>query len=415
MSDKKRSAMKKWKRTLIATALTASMILALPVWNVGRAQAAPNTANGSCKLTVQHADSDANKLNVVIDLYKVASVDTSFTGYDAYKLNLETAYKTADVEDKDGNVIKGTETIFKEAQNPGEGQSSNALYQEMAQKVAEIALGQKEGSTAQATSLHATFGGDGKKSATFENLDPGMYLIVAHGEELTDIKDYVTKVKDDKENEKLATIAYNNQYVYTYSPELISLPMRATENGGVPEGSFGTAERTEWLNEVTVNIKTEEALRHASLEIIKNLDKAPLTDDSCVFEITAEWNGAVYHSFKSVSFGENDGTSKTIKLEGLIPVGAEVTVTEVFSGASYTISETTARTQTINGAQADTVDEETGVITINNRVTFTNTRTDSGAGSGAITNNFKYSDTDGWGGSNDRGESLGTPSDTPNT
>lgn len=382
MGDKKRSVMNKWKRTLIAAALTASVILALPVWNVGRAQAAgtdPLDLTRDRNLTVQHLVENAEGLKVTVDLYKVASVDESFTGYDGYKLNLGDAY--ADLEDD-----------FEKAQNPGKDESANTLYKNLAQKVAKIALGQN-GKPAQTTPIHATFQpGSEKAEAAFEKLEAGMYLVVARDADLTDVSKYVTKVGPEPEEGKedtrdIVTIAYNNQYVYRYTPELIALPMRAN---ALTDGSFNTADRTEWRYDVTVNLKAETVLRHASLEIIKNLDKAPLTTDSCVFEITAVLNGeTLLHTYKSVSFGPTDGLHKKITLSNLIPVGSTVTVTEVESGASYTIKDGESPDRTFE-AQPDTVDDSDVVTAIGNTVTFNNDRRDSGSGSGAITNNFKY-------------------------
>lgn len=410
MGDKKRSVMKKWKRTLIAAALTASMILALPVWNVGRAQAAgtdPLDLKRDRNLTVQHLVENAEGLNVTVDLYKVASVDELFTGYDGYKLKLDPLFNT--------EVIKG---IYESAKDPGEGESAQELYSDMAQEVAKIALGSK-GDEARKNLYQATFKpGDPKSKASFEKLEAGMYLVVARGADF-DVKEtnkYVSKVgSEPKEGEvdtrDIATIAYNNQYVYRYTPELIALPMRAN---ALTDGSFNTADRTEWRYDVTVNLKAETVLRHASLEIIKNLDKAPLTTDSCIFEITAELNKeTLLHTYKSVSFGPTDGLHKKITLSNLIPVGSTVTVTEVESGASYTIRTGESSEKTIEVAQADTVNADNVVTAIGNTVTFNNDRRDSGSGSGAITNNYKYSaTTSGWGNPTQQtGESVNAPAD----
>lgn len=409
MGDKKRSVMKKWKRTLIAAALTASMILALPVWNVGSAQAAgtdPLDLTRQRSLTVQHLVENAEGLKVTVDLYKVASVDESFTGYDGYKLNL-------------GGAYAGLEDDFENAQNPGKDESANTLYKNLAQKVAKIALGQN-GNDPQTTPLHATFQpGSEKAEASFEKLEAGMYLVVARDANLTDISKYVTKVGPEPEEGKedtrdIVTIAYNNQYVYRYTPELIALPMREKVGGGVPQDSFNTADRTAWVYNARVNLKAETVLRHASLEIIKNLDKAPLTTDSCIFEITAKLNGeTLLHTYKSVSFGPTDGLHKKITLSNLIPVGSTVTVNEVESGASYTIRTGESSTKTIGVAQADTVNADNVVTAIGNTVTFNNDRRDSGSGSGAITNNYKYSaTTSGWGNPTQQtGESVNAPAD----
>lgn len=405
MYNNKRSVMGKWKRTLIAAALTASMILALPVWNVGRAEAAPDVSAKSCSLTVQHSNEareNAEKLNITVDLYRVAHIDTSFTGYDGYKLELEGAYEALGTDFSNAQKSMGGNDVS------GNNAGANAAYRDLAQKAAEIALGQN-GSAAQGKvdSLQMEITNDGGvKSATFGSpdagIDAGMYLVVAHGTELQTPNDYVAYVGEGA-SRKLVTIADNKQYVYRYFPELIALPMRANDEGGVPENSFNTADRTDWLQDVTVFLKNEEVQRYASLEIVKKLDKAPLSDDSCVFEITAELEGeTVYHSFKSVDFKKSE-TEKTILVTGhLIPVGAKITVTEVFSGASYTIDSADNKTQTIPNALPDAIVPETNKPIINNRLEFNNERQFSGAGSSSITNNFKFSTENDWEWTTDR-------------
>lgn len=389
--------MGKWKRTLIAAALTASMILALPVWNVGRAEAAPDVSAKSCSLTVQHSNENAKELDITVDLYKVASIDSDFTGYDAYKLKLGDTY--AALETDFSNAQKGAGGNDVSGNNAG----ANAAYRDLAQKAAKIALGQNgSGAQGKAGSVTMEITGDGGvKSATFDSLNAGMYLVVARGTNLTAPPDYVDYISDGT-SQKLVTIAENEQYVYRYFPELIALPMRANDEGGVPENGFNTADRTEWLQNVTVFLKNEEVQRYASLEIVKNLDKTPLSDDSCVFEITAELEGEiVYHSFKSVDFKKGE-TEKTILVTGhLIPVGAKITVTEVFSGASYTIDPEDTKIETIPEAAPDTIDPETNKVVIHNSVEFNNERQFSGAGSSAITNNFEKTE-DSWEWTTDR-------------
>ena len=99
MYDKKRSGIGKWKRTLTAFAVTASVILALPAWSVGRAEASPELVRPeSCSLTIKRASDSTAQADIVVDLYKVANAE-DLPGYDAYTLSLNAPYDKPELAD----------------------------------------------------------------------------------------------------------------------------------------------------------------------------------------------------------------------------------------------------------------------------------------------------------------------------
>lgn len=107
---------------------------------------------------------------------------------------------------------------------------------------------------------------------------------------------------------------------YTFSPILLPVP-------AVDEGA--------WLYDVPVTMKPERESRLTDFVIEKQLDtyNADLGPTTFVFEVTATVDGAqVYSNVVTLTF--SSGGLETATVEG-IPVGADVTVREVYSGASY--------------------------------------------------------------------------------
>ncbi len=136
-------------------------------------------------------------------------------------------------------------------------------------------------------------------TATVDGLAPGLYLIMA-----------------DPASTSSAT--------YTFSPSLVPLP------------AWDDATQSWAYNDVQVELKASVSDRMASLEIVKTLKTmdASLGDPTFVFDVKAELDGkVVYANVAAVSF--DVAGKKSVVLADCIPVGATVTVTEVYSGASY--------------------------------------------------------------------------------
>lgn len=209
-------------------------------------------------------------------------------------------------------------------------------------------------------------------------VSPGLYLVIAHGSDLTDPADYVETVDGT-----LTTIANSALYKYSYYPELLALPT-TTGTMGVeiagttttdPTVEFGYIDtegkrQTEvstaggnWQTALTAMLKPVREYRFGDLYITKevlNWDKrSPVT---FVFEISASWmeKGVQknYHNFVTLSF--TSATKEYYAILQKFPVGTNVTVKEVYSGLSYSISGT-AQEQTIEiPAPVKTTEENPG-------------------------------------------------------
>lgn len=154
---------------------------------------------------------------------------------------------------------------------------------------------------------------DAPEKRTADGLETGFYLVTA--------EDVITE-----------------EFIYHFTPYLVALP----GNGYAPPET----EEDSWEYEVTVGLKPGQEERYGDLEIVKTLRSynETLGGASFIFEIKAVKNGqTVYSDVCSLVF---DGPGrKSLKIEGKIPVKAEVTVTEVYSGASYEVSEGTSKEQ----------------------------------------------------------------------
>lgn len=195
--------------------------------------------------------------------------------------------------------------------------------------------------------------------ASIHNLGTGLYLIDAQQV----LSDY-------------------NQYDFT--PYLISLP----------NNYYHTTGDDTWLYELTgdnaIGLKPEKTDRIGDLLITKNLDvyNETNTEGTFVFQIEAvktdidtNETKVVYSDVVAMTF-ESAGTD-SITIED-IPAGAEVTVTEVYSGASYKLVSDPSQTVTI--IAEDVVATE-----------FVNTHDDTTDGGHGLVNHFSYdAETGAW-------------------
>ena len=338
---------KKWKNRysrfvapLLAFGLAVCAVISTPPLD-GRAQAVD--VNKSCTLTV-HPGSEglAGELaqaQVVIDLYKVADA-VADSSYDTYSYRFLDGYTGLKVPD----------------------QPSNAQWKNLSQEAARIAL---NGGTPVISGAEA-----GKETAV---PGCGLYLIIARG---SSNADYITTVKDENGRETIATTAHSGEYTYTFPPSLISLPSKEAD----ADGNITTDGPGEWLYNFSVTLKPEQEIRYGSLEIVKTLQTYETKDPATfVFQVEAtlgegESAQKVYSDVVSLSFTAPGQETELIKK---LPVGAHVTVTEIYSGAVYSLV---------------TADTQTAVIPANDvvSVAFTNDYNNTNKGGGAVTNRFDY-------------------------
>ena len=280
--------------------------------------------------------------SVVIDLYKVADA-APVSGYDTYTYE-----------------FSGDYTGLSLSADPDE-----AAWKTLAQQAARIAL---DGKTPAVTGAPA--------GEAIKDLSCGLYLIVARGR---DIADYKIEITGEDGEKSIATIAESMEYTYEFLPSIVSLPSKEADE----DGSINTAGPGDWLYDFSVTMKPTQALRFGSLEIVKTLSSYETKDPATfVFEVEARLGDKiVYSNVVSLSFTEPGQKSTLIEK---LPVGATVTVTEVYSGAVYRPTSEVTR---------DTVIAADEVAS----VTFTNTYDDENRGGGSVTNHFEYDSESGWG------------------
>lgn len=335
----------KWMRTL-AVALGA--MLALPL--AGSA-AQDLDLSKDCSLTVSPGGEETGAVleeaGVVVDLYKVAEAEEG-SGADAYGFRMLEAY--------------GSLTV-------GEGMD-NESWQRLAQEAAGIALGVEPGTQAKLPIVSgAPLGTAIADSDAEEPLMPGLYLMIARG---SDVEDYVTTIAGEDGTESIVTVAYTRDSIIRFAPELVAIPSKEADENGV----ISSANPGDWIYDLTVYLKPDLDVRDGSLEIIKDLltyeDSYEVT---FVFQVEAVLDGElVYSDVVSMTF--NAPGEQRVLIEK-IPVGAEVTVTEVYSGAGYKL---------IAGPDGSVVIGADEVAS----VTFINDYDNSGNGGHGITNHFEY-------------------------
>lgn len=220
-------------------------------------------------------------------------------------------------------------------------ETTAAEWEEKATLASEIIDGKEN---AQEDSSCTLTGGTGK----VEELSLGMYLVKAE-------------------------TVLSPEYEYSFTPYLIS----------VPNNYWATTGDDTWVYDVTTGLKPGQENRLGSLIIEKQLDSynATLGPASFVFQVEGEKDyEQVYSNVVSIVF-DGAGT-KSVQIDEL-PAGATFTVTEIYSGASYTL--TTAPSQT---AKIIAEGEEGSPVS----VSFTNTYDERMNGGASIVNHFTNTD-----------------------
>ncbi len=218
-----------------------------------------------------------------------------------------------------------------------------------------------------------------------KDLNAGLYLLVPHGAGLTP-EQYVEYVPGlgPEAAASIVTKAFSELYAYSFTPYLVSLPGRNVEGPDTTGGN--TADGSGWNYDVTTYLKVTQEPRYGQLVIEKGID-AYLDgwNASFVFEITAvkgegEDAETVYSNVVSLDF--NDGNrDKSVTLDR-IPAGSTVTVTEVYSGASYTAEVPSVEIPVLSATELATA-------------SFTNNHNDRNSGGYGANNHFEYNEING--------------------
>lgn len=350
-----------------ASVLAAGFIIGVP--GFGRTAHAVELET-ACSLTVtvepKTMDGGPEEMpDVVLDLYKVADA-VEVEGQDTY------AYETAE-----DSLYAG---LIPEAGSVEGAEITNEGWKQLAQQAASVTFGSGKAPDVTAEELR-------NDRLTAGELDAGLYLVIARGRDMAPEEYIVQKEGNPEEGEtgesRVATVAWSDSYVFTYEPQLISLPTKEAD----ADGNILTSNPGDWIYNASVVLKPELAGRFAALRIDKELlsfyTGSPAT---FVFTVEATLNGrTVYSNALSMTFN-GPGTQSELVVDE-IPVGAEVVVTEVYSGNTYRISAGTPGVQTL--ILNNIGPEDAG---FSNIASFQNEYDGTGRNGSAITNHFEYAD-----------------------
>lgn len=313
--------MKMKKRIKQGSAAALALVLAVPAMTYENIQAAVGIdTDRSCSVEFQvdGTFAELRTLDIDVDLYKVAAVDA--TG----------AYTALEGFQELGLDKIDSETTAEE-------------WEQMAAQAADLIQAQET-----APDLTAVLE-DGEGIA--RNLDTGMYLVEARQ-------------------------VQSAEYTYSFTPYLLALP----------SNYYSTSGNDDWVYDVTTGLKPEQEARYGSIQINKTLDtyNATLGEATFIFSVEAEKANSqgqmenVYSDVVSLVF---DGPGTRSVEVGNLPAGAQVTVTEVYTGASYEL--TTAASQTLT-VIAEGEDGNPGTIS------FANTYDGENNGGASVVNHFGY-------------------------
>lgn len=326
---------KKGSAILLAAALVFSA-LALPK---AYAAVGVETDRTDCKITINvptEGFKELKDLSIPVELYKVADIGVGA------EYTLTTYFDTAN--------LKGIESV--------NSTTSTEAWTTFAEEAKKIVDDRKEAENALATTKTGTINSG---TVTIEGIPVGLYLV-------------------DVQTTPSST------YEYSFIPYLISLPNNyySLEN---PDDT--------WDYEIEVGVKPEKKDLYGDLKINKMVDTYNGTVGGATFvfqveasktDIDTKETKKVYSNVVSLTF-DGPGT-ESILIEN-IPAGAKVTVTEIYSGASYQIDSNSALSQETE-IIAERTKDESGTVEEIATVNFANTYNGGTTDGDGIVNSFKY-------------------------
>ena len=196
-----------------------------------------------------------------------------------------------------------------------------------------------------------------KLDVTIKDLPIGLYLLLAHGSDLTQ-EEYCKTIKSDDGTEKQVTIAKTDTYEYRFSPILLAMDYNSADT--------------------VVQVKAEQADLFGRLRIHKKVTAYSASHPATfVFQVEGK-NADGQTIFRDVAGLTLDGTGAGFVDVEHIPVGLTVTVTEIYDGSDLT---------KVSGPDPESVVIEPDEIT---SVTFVNTYDYHENHGFGITNRFRF-------------------------
>lgn len=302
------------------SALALALALMLSATVMSKVYAAIDIDKGrSCSLTFEldAQYEELNQLVIPINLYKVADVE----------------------ETGEYSALAGYEELKLDSISD---QTTAEEWGNKAEKASQLV--ENLGAQPSAAAEMKVPDGGSKSQGFVGNLSTGMYLVAAEA-------------------------VQSPGYSYEFTPYLISLP----------NNYYSTDGSDDWVYDVTTGLKPSQTDRFGDLVIEKTLTSynATLGGADFIFQVEAEKDmKVVYSDVVSIRF-DSAGT-KTTLVEN-IPAGAQVTVTEVYSGASYELTSDAVQTTVITAGGEE-------------QVSFSNEYNNELKGGSSVVNHFTYNE-----------------------
>lgn len=359
---------KRWKKGyVLALAFFLLMVPCLAYMRT-RAAVAIDTEKSDCSITVSVEGSDFqedfDEMSIPVSLYKVADVDATgaftavgaFSGMDFGRVDDKTtAEDWMRLAGEAAGRLNGTGTDGV-AGGAGGGEDVGDIGAAGGGTIGAVATVQ----------IEKVAGGAGAAEGVFKNLETGMYLVVPQA---TYNADYSVK--------------------YVFTPYLTALPSSEYTLSGT--GS------DDWDYDTVIGLKAEAEPQYGKLAITKTLENFNESLGRATFVFQIEGRDAagvlVYSDVASITFGQ--AGSETVTIDR-IPAGLTVTVTEIYSGASYTIVGSDTESVLIWSDVAVEATAGTENAAKQAAVSFTNRYDGGNRGGYGVTNHFESDGEDGW-------------------
>ena len=405
-----------WKRRAAAGVAAAGLLVALTMQPCFASEEDPEPAPAAeatpyqkildegLSITVTAPTGETYKelkdAGVVLDVYRIASA-VEVPDYDTYEFAEDWGAFSAQKTAWDAAVEKAEQT---------EGGSVTAAdIEALTQGAAGVVLKSipeyTPGKTAEKVTTAPDYTGsldfgDSEESAAISltkdgKADPGLYLIIAHG----DLGDYKLT-----ENGSLYTVAEGETTLFEFSPMLVSVPTRGQQvfAGSVKvldetyDSAVGdtAAEEEDWVGDITMKAKVGVKDRLGSLKITKTLSRHEIVDfggrtdpATFIFDVNIKDTDGneVYANVISMVFDAAGGPQEKI-ISGL-PVGALADVKEVYAGNYKTTQEYTGIEIKADVITTAADGKETREIKTDTAA-FTNDWNDEWNGGGSVANTY---------------------------
>jgi len=277
-------------------------------------------------------ETESGKYKLLISLYKVAGIKAD-DRYDTYSYD---GVKATDLKDAEGNSVDLT--TYDGLKNLDKDDWIK-IAEQTAEQIGKLTK----------VSPDAVYTSSG---AVANGLEAGLYLVVAHDAEHTELVDGLG-------------VANTSIYEYQFLPQLVSIPTpkdkdisstgwTVTDDSDFQQYYAGVDISTDlagnvgWSKTMTVMLKPQREYRLSSLVIRKRLDSYQAGRAATfVFRVSGKLDDKTYENVAAITF-TNEGGLKQVVLDN-IPVNMEITVEELTGAAtSFIAVGDTVKTTVIN-------------------------------------------------------------------